>query len=193
MRILVAGGAGFIGRALCKELFELEHDVFCIDSLQTGSVQAVEELSIFRGFTFLHQDIAQPLDASQVGPIEQIYNLASPASPKKYQQSPVKTIETNVIGTRNLLNLARLTRSRFLLASTSEVYGRPQQTPQSEEYWGNVNTTGPRSCYDEGKRCAEALVQAYRTQHQSIHASRAFSIPMVPACSAMMVGWLVIL
>lgn len=166
MRILVAGGAGFIGTALCKELLGLGHGVLCVDSLQTGSMQAVEQLSAFAGFTFLHQDIAQPLDASQVGPVEQIYNLACPASPKKYQQNSVKTIETNVIGTRNLLNLARLNRSRFLLASTSEVYGSPQQTPQSEDYWGNVNTTGPRSCYDEGKRCAEALVQAYRTQHQ---------------------------
>lgn len=166
MRILVAGGAGFIGTALCKKLLELGHAVVCADSLQTGSAQAVDHLRAFARFTFLHQDIAQLLDASQIGPVEQIYNLACPASPRQYQQDPVKTIETNVIGTRNLLDLARLTRARFLLASTSEVYGSPQQKPQREDYWGNVNTTGPRACYDEGKRCAEALVHAYHTQYQ---------------------------
>jgi UDP-glucuronate decarboxylase len=101
-----------------------------------------------------------------VGPVEQIYNLACPASPRQYQQDPVKTIETNVIGTRNLLDLARLTRARFLLASTSEVYGSPERKPQREDYWGNVNITGPRACYDEGKRCAEALVQGYHTQYR---------------------------
>lgn len=166
MRILVAGGAGFIGAALCKRLLRLGHTVVCVDSLQTGSAQAVEQLRAFEGFTFLHQDIVHPLNADQVGPIEQVYNLACPASPRQYQQDPVKTIETNVIGTRNLLDLARFTRARFLLSSTSEVYGNPLQKPQREDYWGNVNTTGPRACYDEGKRCAEALVQAYRTQYQ---------------------------
>ena len=166
MHILVAGGAGFIGAALSKKLLELGHTVLCVDSLQTGSAQAVDRLCKFKGFTFLQQDIAQPMNTSQVGSVEQIYNLACPASPRKYQQDPVKTIETNVIGTRNLLELARLTCSRFLLASTSEVYGSPQQKPQREDYWGNVNTIGPRSCYDEGKRCAEALTHAYQTQHQ---------------------------
>lgn len=166
MYILVAGGAGFIGTALCIELLRQGNSVLCVDSLQTGSWQAVEQLSAFAGFTFLHHDIAHPLDIRQVGPVEQIYNLACPASPQKYQQNPIKTIETNVIGTRNLLELTRLTHARFLLASTSEVYGSPLQIPQSEDYWGNVNTTGPRSCYDEGKRCAEALVHAYRTEHQ---------------------------
>lgn len=166
MRILVAGGAGFIGAALCKNLLRLGHAVVCLDSLQTGTAQTVEQLSVFAGFTFLHKDITQPLDPGQVGRVEQVYNLACPASPRKYQQDPVATIETNVIGTRNLLNLARLTRARFLLASTSEVYGSPLQKPQSEDYWGNVNTTGPRSCYDEGKRCAEALVHAYGAQYK---------------------------
>ncbi|TWG84085.1 UDP-glucuronate decarboxylase [Cupriavidus gilardii J11] len=166
MRILVAGGAGFIGAALCEKLLGLGHAVVCLDSLQTGSAQAVSRLQAFASFTFLRQDIAQPLDAGQLGPLDQIYNLACPASPTQYQQDPVKTIETNVVGTRNLLNLARLTGARFLLASTSEVYGSPQQKPQREDYWGNVNTTGPRSCYDEGKRCAEALVHAYHTQYE---------------------------
>lgn len=166
MRILVAGGAGFIGAILCEKLLGLGHAVVCVDSLQTGSGRAVERLRAFAGFIFIHQDIAQPLDASQVGRVDQIYNLACPASPRQYQQDPVKTIETNVIGTRNLLDLARRARARFLLASTSEVYGSPQQKPQREDYWGNVNTTGPRACYDEGKRCAEALVQAYHTQYE---------------------------
>ncbi|MFM0350339.1 NAD-dependent epimerase/dehydratase family protein [Paraburkholderia sp. RL17-347-BIC-D] len=166
VRILVAGGAGFIGAALCEKLLGLGHAVVCVDSLQTGSAQVVDRLGAFTAFTFLHQDIAQPLDAGLVGTVEQVYNLACPASPRQYQQDPVKTIETNVIGTRNLLELARIARARFLLASTSEVYGSPQQKPQREDYWGNVNTTGPRACYDEGKRCAEALVQAYHTQHQ---------------------------
>lgn len=166
MRIIVAGGAGFIGAALCEKLLGLGHTVVCVDSLQTGSAQAIGRLRVFAGFIFVHQDIARPLDASQVGPVEQIYNLACPASPRQYQQDPIKTIETNVIGTRNLLDLATLTRARFLLASTSEVYGSPQQKPQREDYWGNVNTTGPRACYDEGKRCAEALVNAYHTQNQ---------------------------
>lgn len=166
MRILVAGGAGFIGAALCEKLLISGHVVVCIDSLLTGSTHAVNQLRTLGGFTFIQQDITQSLEVSQVGPIDQIYNLACPASPRKYQQDPVKTIETNVIGTRNLLELARRTRARFLLASTSEVYGSPQQKPQREDYWGNVNTTGPRACYDEGKRCAEALVQAYHTQHQ---------------------------
>jgi len=166
VRILVAGGAGFIGAALCEKLLRLGHSVVCVDSLQTGRARTVNRLRTFEGFTFVHQDIAQPLDTGQVGRVEQVYNLACPASPRQYQQDPVKTIETNVIGTRNLLDLARLSRARFLLASTSEVYGSPQRKPQREDYWGNVNTTGPRACYDEGKRCAEALVQAYHTQYQ---------------------------
>lgn len=166
MRILVAGGAGFIGAALCETLLGSGHVVTCVDSLQTGSAQAVDRLRAFAGFTFLHQDIAQPLDAGQLGPLDQVYNLACPASPRQYQQDPVKTIETNVFGTRNLLDLARRAHARFLQASTSEVYGSPLQKPQREDYWGNVNTTGPRACYDEGKRCSEALVQAYHTQHQ---------------------------
>lgn len=166
MRILVAGGAGFIGASLCEKLLGLGHAVLCVDSLQTGSAQAVDRLRAFTGFTFIHQDITQPLNTNQVGPIEQVYNLACPASPRQYQQTPIKTIETSVIGTRNLLDLARITSARFLLASTSEVYGSPLQKPQREDYWGNVNTTGPRACYDEGKRCAKALVQAYQTQHQ---------------------------
>lgn len=168
MRILVAGGAGFIGGALCEKLLGQGHEVVCVDSLQTGSIQAVDRLRRFACFTFIHQDIARPLAPGQVGGfdrIDQVYNLACPASPRQYQQDPVRTIETNVIGSRNLLELARLAGARFLLTSTSEVYGSPQQKPQREDYWGNVNTIGPRACYDEGKRCAEALVHAYHTGH----------------------------
>lgn len=165
MYILVAGGAGFIGAALCQKLLILGHTVLCIDSMYTGSAQAIDCLKGYERFTFICQDIAQPFGFSKLGTIEQIYNLACPASPKKYQKDPVKTIETNIIGTRNLLELARSQSARFLLASTSEVYGSPEKKPQREDYWGNVNTTGPRSCYDEGKRCAEALVYAYHTQH----------------------------
>lgn len=176
MNILVAGGAGFLGAALCEKLLGMGHSVVCVDSLQTGSAQAVDRLRAFERFTFLHHDIGLPLDAGQLGQIGQIFNLACPASPRQYQQDPVKTIETNVIGTRNLLELARFSGARFLLASTSEVYGSPQQKPQREDYWGNVNTTGPRACYDEGKRCAEALVQAYYTQHQvDIRIARIFN------------------
>lgn len=166
MRILVAGGAGFIGATLCEKLLLRGHAVVCIDSLQTGSVQAVDRLRAFTGFSFFRQDIAQAPYIGPEGQFDQIYNLASPASPMWYQKDPIKTIETNVIGTRNLLDLARLHGARFLLASTSEVYGDPEQKPQREDYWGNVNTTGPRACYDEGKRCAEALVSAYRSHHQ---------------------------
>lgn len=166
MRILVAGGAGFIGAAFCEQLLRLGHSVVCIDSLQTSTMRSVDRLRTFCGFTFIHQDIVQPLDDSQVVDVDHIYNFACPASPQQYQRDPVKTIETSVIGTRNLLELARRMGARFLMASTSEVYGDPQQKPQREDYWGNVNTTGPRACYDEGKRCAEALVQAYHTHYQ---------------------------
>lgn len=165
MNILVAGGAGFIGATLCQKLLALGHTVLCVDSMYTGSAQAIDHLRSHERFTFICQDICQPIDVSRLKAVEQVYNLACPASPQKYQQDPVKTIETNVIGTRNLLELARSQSARFLLASTSEVYGSPKQKPQREDYWGNVNTTGPRSCYDEGKRCAEALVYAYHTQH----------------------------
>lgn len=166
MRILVAGGAGFIGAALCEKLLLQGHDIVCVDSLQTGSARTVDRLSAYTNFKFLRQDISNVAYIGVDGPFDQIYNLASPASPVWYQKDPIKTIETNVIGTRNLLDLALKHNSRFLLASTSEVYGDPKQKPQREDYWGNVNITGPRACYDEGKRCAEAMVSAYRSQHQ---------------------------
>jgi len=166
MRILVAGGAGFIGATLCEKLLLQGHIVVCVDSLHTGREQAVDRLRAFKGFSFFQQDIAKIPCFDAAMPLDQIYNLASPASPLWYQKDPIRTIETNVIGTRNLLDLALRHGASLLLASTSEVYGDPEQKPQREDYWGNVNTTGPRACYDEGKRCAEALVSAYRSQHQ---------------------------
>lgn len=180
--ILVAGGAGFIGTHLCRHLLHSGHNVTCVDSLQTGSIQAVEFLREvdrklgFNNFNFIHHNIVEPLDFSRIGIVDQIYNLASPASPVHYQINPIGTIETNVIGSRNLLELAKHNRARFLLASTSEVYGDPKEKPQREDYCGNVNTTGPRACYDEGKRCAEALVQAYHIERQvDIRIARIFN------------------
>lgn len=162
MRILVAGGAGFLGGALCDRLIQQGHFVMCVDALFTGTIQRVQHLLDHPRFVFLQQDITAHLHVEQV---DQIYNLACPASPLHYQKDPVKTIETNVVGTKNLLALAARHQARFLLASTSEVYGTPEQKPQREEYRGNVNTMGPRACYDEGKRCAEALTYAYSTHH----------------------------
>jgi UDP-glucuronate decarboxylase len=181
-RILVAGGAGFIGAHLCRYLLGLGHDIVCVDSLQTGSKQAIEHLLEinhlydFNRFTFIHQNIVESLKKRNVGELDQIYHLASPASPVHYQRDPIGTIETNVIGTKNLLELAQHSRARLLLASTSEVYGDPKEKPQREEYCGNVNITGPRACYDEGKRCAEALIRAYHTQRQvDIRVARIFN------------------
>ncbi|MDD9199154.1 UDP-glucuronic acid decarboxylase family protein [Aliivibrio sp. S2MY1] len=157
MRILVAGGAGFIGSHLCENLIQQGHFVVCIDSLITGSKHNIEHL-FNNNFTFIEHDIVNTINMDD---IDQVYNLACPASPNKYQKDPISTIDTNVIGTKNLLELAKRNRARFLLASTSEVYGDPQQHPQREDYFGNVNTFGPRACYDEGKRCAETLSYEY--------------------------------
>lgn len=162
MRVVVAGGAGFIGAALCQFLVTSGHTVICVDSLQTGRLENLAGLLAQENFVFIQQDIVQPLN---IEPVHQIYNLACPASPVHYQHDPVGTIETNVLGTRNLLALAQRSQARFLLASTSEVYGDPEQKPQREDYRGNVNTMGPRACYDEGKRCAEALAYAYWAHH----------------------------
>lgn len=154
-RILVAGGAGFVGGHLCDRLFTEGHDVICLDNLLTGRMSNIQHLLGHPRFRFVLHDIIAPLP--YLGRIDQIYNLACAASPKKYQADPVHTFKTNVWGAINLLDLAAQYNARILQSSTSEVYGDPSVSPQPESYHGNVNTVGPRSCYDEGKRAAETL------------------------------------
>ncbi len=163
MRILVTGGAGFIGSHLCEKLLALGHRVICVDSLFTGSEDNVRHLMENPDFKFLRHDIVEPLFLEEK--IDQIYNLACPASPVHYQDNPVHTIKSNTLGAINMLGLARKHGARILQASTSEVYGDPAAHPQPEEYRGNVNPIGPRPCYDEGKRCAETLFFDYHRMH----------------------------
>jgi UDP-glucuronate decarboxylase len=161
MKILVTGGAGFIGSHLCRRLLADGHDVLCADSLFTGSKDNILDLLDNKCFEFIRHDICAPLTLE----VEQIYNLACPASPNHYQFNPVHTTKTSVNGMINMLGLARRTKATILQASTSEVYGDPDVHPQPESYWGRVNTIGPRACYDEGKRCAETLCFDYYRQH----------------------------
>ncbi len=161
-RILVTGGAGFIGSHLCERLWREGHDVLCVDNFYTGSKLNVAAMLGHPRFEVMRQDICQPLHVE----VDQIYNLACPASPIHYQFDPVQTTKTSVIGAINMLGLAKRVKSSILQASTSEVYGDPAVHPQPESYWGNVNTIGPRSCYDEGKRCAETLFFDYNRQHK---------------------------
>jgi UDP-glucuronate decarboxylase len=160
-RILVTGGAGFLGSHLCEKLLEMGNEVLCADNLFTGKKRNIAHLMQNPDFEFLRHDITQPLYVET----DLIYNLACPASPAHYQYNPVKTIKTNVLGAMNMLGLAKRTRSRILQASTSEVYGDPDIHPQAESYRGNVNIAGVRSCYDEGKRVAETLFFDYHRQH----------------------------
>lgn len=162
-RILVAGGAGFIGSNLCKRLID-DEDVYviCCDNLYTGSKANIEKLLESDRFEFLEHDITEPLD---IEGIDEIYNLACPASPKHYQKSPVYTLKTNVFGIINLLELAVKNNAKIMQFSTSEVYGNPLEHPQTERYFGNVNPIGIRSCYDEGKRCAETLCFDYMREY----------------------------
>lgn len=160
-RILITGGAGFLGSHLCERLINDGHEVICVDNLFTGSKDNIRDLMDHSHFEFIRHDIISPIDIE----CDQIYNLACPASPIHYQFNPIRTVQANVIGTMNMLELARRTRARILQASTSEVYGDPEMHPQSEDYWGNVNPIGPRSCYDEGKRVAETLMMDYHRQH----------------------------
>ena len=160
--ILVTGGAGFIGSHLCEKLLSEGNQVICLDNFFTSSKKNIEHLLDNKNFELIRHDVIEPILLE----VDQIYNLACPASPVHYQFDPVKTVETNVLGVTNMLRLARRTKARILQASTSEVYGDPIVHPQKEEYWGNVNPIGIRSCYDEGKRVAETLMFDFHRQHK---------------------------
>jgi UDP-glucuronate decarboxylase len=171
-RILVTGGGGFLGSHLCEKLVFEGHDVLCLDNFFTGSKDNILHLFGKPNFELIRHDLVQPILLE----VDQVYNLACPASPIHYQSNPVKTIKTNVMGTINMLGLAKRVRAKILQASTSEVYGDPLAHPQTETYWGNVNPIGRRSCYDEGKRCAETLCFDYHRQHKiDIKVARIFN------------------
>ena len=160
-RVLVTGGAGFLGSHLCERLLEAGNQVLCVDNFFTGARRNIEHLLDHKHFELLRHDISHPLYVE----VDEIYNLACPASPIHYQRDPVQTTKTSVLGAYNMLGLAKRLHCKILQASTSEVYGDPAEHPQTEAYWGNVNPIGSRSCYDEGKRCAETLFFDYRRQH----------------------------
>jgi nucleoside-diphosphate-sugar epimerase len=159
MRVVVTGGAGFLGSHLCERLLAQDDEVVCVDNLLTGSLENLNHLLERPGMTFLQQDVSSLTDIS--GRIDKIFHLASPASPRDYLKHPIETLRAGSLGTHNCLELARAKQARFLLASTSEVYGDPQIHPQAEDYWGHVNPVGPRSVYDEAKRFSEAITVAY--------------------------------
>ncbi len=161
MRILVTGGAGFIGSHLCERLLAEEHEVVCLDNFFTGSKTNIVHLLDNKTFELIRHDVTEPILLE----VDQIYNLACPASPVHYQYNPVKTVKTSVMGTINMLGMAKRVKARILQASTSEVYGDPLVHPQTEDYFGNVNPIGLRSCYDEGKRVAETLMMDYHRQN----------------------------
>jgi len=172
MRILVTGGAGFIGSHLCERLIGDGNEVLCLDNFFTGRRENILHLLDSPRFELLRHDVTEPILLE----VDQIYNLACPASPVHYQYNPVKTVKTNVMGTINMLGLAKRVRARILQASTSEVYGDPLVHPQTEDYWGNVNPIGLRSCYDEGKRLAETLMTDYHRQNNvDIRIARIFN------------------
>jgi len=160
-RILITGGAGFLGSHLCDRLIAEGHDVLCLDNFFTGSKKNISHLLGKPNFELIRHDLVQPIFIEA----DEIYNLACPASPIHYQYNPVKTVKTSVMGSINMLGLAKRIKAKILQASTSEIYGNPSVHPQKEDYWGNVNTIGPRSCYDEGKRCAETLFFDYHRQN----------------------------
>ena len=172
MRILVTGGAGFIGSHLCERLIDEGQEVLCLDNFFTGRRENILHLLDNPHFELLRHDVTEPILLE----VDQIYNLACPASPVHYQYNPVKTVKTNVMGAINMLGLAKRVHARILQASTSEVYGDPLQHPQTEEYWGHVNPIGLRSCYDEGKRIAETLMTDYHRQNKvDIRIARIFN------------------
>jgi UDP-glucuronate decarboxylase len=161
MRVLITGGAGFLGSHLADNLLHQGHQVIALDDLSTGSMRNMEHLKESKNFSFIQHDVREPF----LTDVDAILNFACPASPKHYQLDPVRTIETNFLGIINMLHLAKNSGARLLQASTSEIYGDPEISPQNEQYWGNVNPIGPRSCYDEGKRAAETLCFDYRRQY----------------------------
>ena len=171
--ILITGGTGFIGSNLIKELIKnKENHILCIDNNFTGSLKNIEEFRELKNFEYIRHDVIKDILLE----VDQIYHLACPASPKAYQYNGIKTIKTNILGTLNMLGLAKRTKARILLTSTSEVYGDPKVSPQSEDYWGNVNPVGIRSCYDEGKRLAESLMIEYnRSSGVDIRIARIFN------------------
>ena len=172
MRVLVTGGAGFVGSHLCERLLDAGHEVLCLDNFHTGRKRNVSHLLPRPMFELIRHDVVQPLSVE----VDRIYNLACPASPVHYQADPVRTMQINVLGALHLLELAKRMGARILQASTSEVYGDPDIHPQVESYWGNVNCTGPRACYDEGKRAAETLFFDYhRTHRVDIRVARIFN------------------
>src|SRR5271166_1858391 len=170
--VLVTGGAGFLGSHLCERLIAQGHDVLCVDNFFTGAKRNIEHLIEHPRFELIRHDVTFPLYVE----VDEIYNLACPASPIHYQHDPVQTTKTSVHGAINMLGLAKRLKCRIFQASTSEVYGDPVIHPQTEDYWGNVNPIGPRSCYDEGKRCAETLFFDYHRQHKlEIKVARIFN------------------
>jgi UDP-glucuronate decarboxylase len=172
LKILITGGAGFLGSHLAKRLIELDHEVICMDNLFTGRTKNIEELMINKKFKFVQQDVQDEIMLD----VEGIFNFACPASPLHYQKDPVRTMKTNVMGAINVLELAKRNNARVLQASTSEVYGDPEISPQTESYWGNVNPIGIRSCYDEGKRAAETLFSDFHRQYSTdIRIARIFN------------------
>ena len=184
-KVLVTGGAGFLGSHLCERLVEQGHDVLCVDNYFTGSRANIAHLVGNPRFEVMRHDVTFPLYVE----VDQIYNLACPASPIHYQFDPVQTTKTSVHGAINMLGLAKRVKAKILQASTSEVYGDPEIHPQVEAYWGHVNPIGLRSCYDEGKRCAETLFFDYWRQHGlRIKVVRIFNT-YGPACTPMMAGW----
>jgi len=165
MNIVITGGTGFIGSNLCKKLLSEGNKITCIDNNFTGSIENVKDCLDNPKFTFINHNVIEPIQLENISKIDQIYHLACPASPKAYQSDPLFTLKTNIFGTINLLELAKTHNARILLSSTSEVYGDPKISPQIEEYWGNVNPIGIRSCYDEGKRVAETFMMEYKNKY----------------------------
>ena len=184
-RVLVTGGAGFLGSHLCERLLKEGASVVCVDNYFTGTRRNLDGILDHHRFEMIRHDVTFPLYVE----VDQIYNLACPASPIHYQHDPVQTTKTSVHGAINMLGLAKRLRAKILQASTSEVYGDPNVHPQTEDYWGHVNPIGPRSCYDEGKRCAETLFFDYWRQHRCESRWRGSSTPTGRACIPTTAGW----